>query len=379
MARNSVDDWSATPDDNTDIGGTNIAEGCPPGNMNNGLRKMMAQVRTWANSLKFVSYVAQALTNEQKQQARSNIGVPANYDDRYYTEGEVDLQRWLQSSRDFPSGTLIKTNIDANASSGEAFLIEVKGNGYNNSPVFLLAQGYLYNDQILVASAISAGRAFTGTMRVFNLDGFVTLWFPTQGYWEGFDVFASVVSGAAPVRKVNRVVSVTDAVLPGARTKDTVVTVAQAAFVGHTHDDRYYTETEVNNLLAGNMSGRAYPRRSDGTAINVVWSDPGGSPTWIMGTSNGLDFRPHSTANVSVGYASSAGNASTVGGSSLATINANIAARAPVDTNLGVGTWIQIASSSTTPGAVSSWSHIGLPGSWRAGLVGSSQLWQRIG
>jgi hypothetical protein len=46
MAKNAVDDWSTTPDDNTDIGGTNIAEGCPAGNLNNGMRKIMAQTKT---------------------------------------------------------------------------------------------------------------------------------------------------------------------------------------------------------------------------------------------------------------------------------------------------------------------------------------------
>jgi hypothetical protein len=45
MAKNSVNDWSTTPEDNTDIGGTNIAEGCPAGNLNNGMRKIMAQAK----------------------------------------------------------------------------------------------------------------------------------------------------------------------------------------------------------------------------------------------------------------------------------------------------------------------------------------------
>jgi hypothetical protein len=37
-------DWSTTPGSNTTIDGVNIAEGCPPGNVNNGLRSIMAGV-----------------------------------------------------------------------------------------------------------------------------------------------------------------------------------------------------------------------------------------------------------------------------------------------------------------------------------------------
>lgn len=36
--------WSTTASANTTVNGVNIAEGCPPGNMNNGLREVMAGV-----------------------------------------------------------------------------------------------------------------------------------------------------------------------------------------------------------------------------------------------------------------------------------------------------------------------------------------------
>jgi len=48
----AVSDWSTTASSNTSIDGTNIAEGCPAGNANDGLRKIMANVRamfaSWA-------------------------------------------------------------------------------------------------------------------------------------------------------------------------------------------------------------------------------------------------------------------------------------------------------------------------------------------
>jgi len=45
MAKNKVSEWSATPVNNTDIGGINIAEGCAPSGINNAIRELMAQVK----------------------------------------------------------------------------------------------------------------------------------------------------------------------------------------------------------------------------------------------------------------------------------------------------------------------------------------------
>lgn len=45
MAKNKVSEWSATPANNTDIGGIDIAEGCAPAGINNAIREMMSQVK----------------------------------------------------------------------------------------------------------------------------------------------------------------------------------------------------------------------------------------------------------------------------------------------------------------------------------------------
>jgi hypothetical protein len=47
----AVTDWSTNPASNTAIDGINIAEGCPPGNLNNAVRSMMANVRVMYNNL----------------------------------------------------------------------------------------------------------------------------------------------------------------------------------------------------------------------------------------------------------------------------------------------------------------------------------------
>ena len=46
-------DWSSTPGSNTTVDSVNIAENCPPGNMNNAVRSVMALIRnTFAAGLK---------------------------------------------------------------------------------------------------------------------------------------------------------------------------------------------------------------------------------------------------------------------------------------------------------------------------------------
>jgi len=50
MAKNSVDQWALDPSANTDVGGNNIAENCPPSTINNAIRSVMAQVRAFYNN-----------------------------------------------------------------------------------------------------------------------------------------------------------------------------------------------------------------------------------------------------------------------------------------------------------------------------------------
>ena len=47
MAKQKVSEWSSNPAENTDVGGINIAENCPPSNINNSIRQVMSQVKDW--------------------------------------------------------------------------------------------------------------------------------------------------------------------------------------------------------------------------------------------------------------------------------------------------------------------------------------------
>ena len=47
MSRTKISEWSSTAASNTDVGGVNIAEGCPPATINNAIREVMAQCNNW--------------------------------------------------------------------------------------------------------------------------------------------------------------------------------------------------------------------------------------------------------------------------------------------------------------------------------------------
>jgi len=47
MARFTVTDWDTTAGNNGDVGGVNIAEGCPAAGINDAIRTVMAQIAAW--------------------------------------------------------------------------------------------------------------------------------------------------------------------------------------------------------------------------------------------------------------------------------------------------------------------------------------------
>lgn len=94
-------------------------------------------------------------------------------------------------------------------------------------------------------------------------------------------------------------------------------------------DSKFATPADVsagvNTAIAGNMPGRAYPRRSDGAAMTFSWSGQPGQPTWVWGGTgtegDGGTYRVWNPSNFNVNYAASAGNANSVGGVTWPGIN----------------------------------------------------------
>lgn len=73
----------------------------------------------------------------------------------------------------------------------------------------------------------------------------------------------------------------------------------------------------VNNVAYATNAGRAYPKRSDGTDINIIWNGQSGQPNCLVGGNNGVDFYVYNPSNFRVSYANSSG--SCTGNASTAT------------------------------------------------------------
>jgi hypothetical protein len=118
---------------------------------------------------------------------------------------------FLHSDRDFPSGTLITTDINYAVSSGDPFVLEIRGNSYGNIvPLDIQYQGYIYSDTIINHGGLSNGLNISGLVAINN-GGNLCFWFPSQGYWNGYYVKVYVPYSG---RLRNRVTSITGAAKP---------------------------------------------------------------------------------------------------------------------------------------------------------------------
>jgi oligoribonuclease (3'-5' exoribonuclease) len=159
----------------------------------------------------------------------------------------------VQSTRDFPLGTLISTSIDYSVTNGTAWFMEIKGNAYQNAlPFDISVQGYIYSDTILSLTGISNGKTITG-MVALNVGGKLCFWFPTQQYWQGFTVMVTdVIPAGVPV---NKVVSIGNTTKP-VGTKEVAVVITQSWHSGNLDPQAATTAdtTETNARIAADAA-----------------------------------------------------------------------------------------------------------------------------
>ena len=198
----------------------------------------------------------------------------------------IDTTEWFHSDRDFPNGTLITTNINYAVTDGDPFVLEIRGNSYGNIvPLDLLYQGYIYSNTIISHGGISNGLNISGLVAINN-GGNLCFWFPSQGYWNGYNV---KVYTAYATRATNRVTSITGVAKP-----TTAKEVALSSSIRQ-------------SLHSGNFSSYALPL-SGGTLTGQL-SLNGGDSARILQSSNSSAGGPaqffieHSATNVRIGNA----------------------------------------------------------------------------
>lgn len=125
MAKNAVNEWDSNPDGNTDVGGVSIAEGCPPGNINNAIRMVMAQIKTYATSV--TATLATKANTADVTTATTNAAPPATIQD--FMRKSVP-EGWIKASGTIGNGSSGGTRR-ANADCLNLFT--VLWNDFNNS------------------------------------------------------------------------------------------------------------------------------------------------------------------------------------------------------------------------------------------------------
>lgn len=86
-------DWKTTASENTTIEGINVAESCPPGNINNAIREIMAACKTFDNNKAdpddFVKLVDTILSTNAKVSGR---GAVLHHNNSSNTSGKIIIQ-----------------------------------------------------------------------------------------------------------------------------------------------------------------------------------------------------------------------------------------------------------------------------------------------
>ena len=114
---------------------------------------------------------------------------------------------WLHSDRDFVTGTLITTDINYDVSSGDPWILEIRGNSYGDAvPYDIQYQGYIYSDTIINHGGYSNGTNISGLVAL-NVGGNLCFWWPRQSYWNGFYVRVYVPYASYPRQRATSITS----------------------------------------------------------------------------------------------------------------------------------------------------------------------------
>lgn len=182
---------------------------------------------------------------------------------------------WLHSDRDFVTGTLITTDINYAVSSGDPWILEIRGNSYGDAvPYDIQYQGYIYSDTIINHGGYSNGTNISGLVAL-NVGGNLCFWWPRQSYWNGFYVRVYVPYASYPRQ---RATSITSTAKPsGTKEVALSVNIRQSLHSGnYTSYSPSLTGSGASGTWSINVTGSAGSATTATTATN--WGSYGGVP-----------------------------------------------------------------------------------------------------
>jgi hypothetical protein len=195
-------------------------------------------------------------------------------------DGSANIQApsdWSHSSRDFPNGTLVETSIDYSQSSGDPWILEIRGNSYGSLvPFEIQYQGYIYSDTVIGHGGYSVGTSLSGLV-LFNYNGKLCFWWPNQTYWHGYNIRAYSANAGFPA---NLVTSITNAAKPGGVTKEVALSsnIRQAL-----RSDNFQSYAPT---LTGSGASGTWGINITGSAGSVAWTNVSGRPTAVSSFTN---------------------------------------------------------------------------------------------
>ncbi len=233
--------------------------------------------------------------------------------------GDYDARKkedaWFHSARNFPQGTLIETDVDYSVTSGDQFLLEMKGNMYGGgNPLIANIQGYIYANTLYSVSGYST-LSYWNYIIALNLNGKLCFWFPSLSYWQGFDVKVTVGYGGLDQGR-NRVTGVSDSVDPGGTKRFQInlehLLTKERLNEGFVTLDTTQTITALKQHNANLAIGDGYEFRLKGSADSAHYLKHFSDDTDGFGVSTGFAVKPYNDLNINLFKVDSNGNSFTL-------------------------------------------------------------------
>lgn len=267
MARTKISEFSATPGDNTDIDGIDIAEGCAPSGINNAIRELMAQLKDMQTGASGDTFTFADFNVD-------NLNVNGNTVSSTDTNGNINLTpngtgSVVVSKADINGGTVDGTAIGASSASTGAFTT-VSATGQITST---LADG--------TAPMVVTSTTKVANLNVDKLDG---------ADWAAPAALGSTTPAAATVTTITAKKGVGTPVALTSSSASIAVDMSDSNFT-HTFTENT-TLANPTNLTAGQSGVIVFTQHASSPktlAFGSYWDFPGGTVPTVTATNSAVD------------------------------------------------------------------------------------------